>query len=99
MTEETEIACPRHGPTRSAAVCGHLTQNRGPALGFVENSDDPLDRQAWCYACEMVYQQEQDMTARFRAFVCHAEVCSACYDEIKAHHDFDAALGGEVSRP
>ncbi len=69
-----------------------------PALGFVENSDDPQDRQAWCYACELVYQQEQDMTARFRVFVCHAEVCSACYDEIKAHHDFDAALGGEVSR-
>lgn len=74
-----------------ASVCGHLVQNRGAALGFVENSADAGNRQGWCYACELVYLQEEDKTGRFRAFTRHTVVCSRCYEEIKAHHDFDAA--------
>ncbi len=97
MTDPIEIDCQRHGRSVSACVCGHLTDNRGPALGFVENSDAPGDRQGWCYACELVYLQEQDKTPRFRAFVLHSLVCAACYDEIKSHHDFDAAAGGPPS--
>ena len=85
------IHCERHGSTIIAAVCGHLVKNMGVPLGFVENSDDPEDKQGWCYACEMVFAQEQDKTPRFRAFCQHAVVCSKCYDEIKAHHQFDTA--------
>lgn len=91
VSDPIEIDCPRHGRSASACVCGHLAQNHGPALGFVENSDASEDRQGWCYACELVYLQEQDKTKRFRAFVRHTLVCAACYDEIKSHHDFDAA--------
>lgn len=58
-------------------------------MGFIENSDDPDNKQGWCYACELVYLQEGDKTQRFRAFTQHAVVCSQCYDEIKSHHDFD----------
>jgi hypothetical protein len=42
-----EIACEHHGKSRIASVCGHLVQNRGAPLGFIENSDDPDDEQAW----------------------------------------------------
>jgi len=84
--------CSRHGSsTITATVCGHLTNNKGPSLGFVENSSDPEDKQGWCYACELVFGQEQDKTPRFERFTQFAVVCSKCYDEIKAHHDFDAA--------
>lgn len=88
----SQIDCPCHGrSTAVASVCGHLVKNKGVALGFIENSDDPDDKQGWCYACELVYLQEEDKTERFRSFNHHAVVCPKCYDEIKAHHDFDAS--------
>jgi len=88
----SEIHCSHHGYSKLATVCGHLVQNNGIALGFIENSDDPNNKQGWCYACELVYLQEEDKTERFRSFTHHAVVCSQCYDEIKAHHDFDAPV-------
>ncbi|MCL2715966.1 MAG: hypothetical protein FWD68_15670 [Alphaproteobacteria bacterium] len=54
-TEQTEVTCHHHGRSRIASLCGHLVKNRGAALGFVENSNDPENRQGWCYACELVY--------------------------------------------
>jgi hypothetical protein len=91
MSDTSEIECRHHGRSRIASVCGHLVQNGGVALGFIENSDDPENKQGWCYACELVYLQEEDKTERFRAFNHHAVVCCLCYDQIKAHHDFDVA--------
>ena len=88
-----EIDCEQHGRSGAASVCGHLVRNFGVPLGFVENNDDPADKQGWCYACELVYDQERGMTPRFVAFCEHTVVCSRCYDEIKARHDFDAAAG------
>lgn len=88
-----EINCSCHGRSQTiSSVCGHLVQNRGVALGFVENSDDPENKQGWCYACELVYLQEEDKTERFRSFTHHAVICPNCYDEIKSHHDFDASI-------
>lgn len=97
MIEEIEIVCLCYGFMCSVVVCGYLIQNCGLVLGFVENSDDFLDRQVWCYVCEMVYQQEQDMMVCFCVFVCYVEVCLVCYDEIKVYYDFDVVFGGEVS--
>ncbi|MBM3116942.1 hypothetical protein [Jeongeupia naejangsanensis] len=88
-----EIDCPCHGGSQIiSSVCGHLVQNPGIALGFIENSDDPENKQGWCYACELVYLQEEDKTERFRSFTHHAVVCSHCYDEIKLRHDFDSSF-------
>lgn len=84
MSDALEIECEKHGRLVPASLCGHLVQNFGTPLGFVENSDDPLNKQGWCYACELVYNQEQDRTPRFLAFCNHTVVCSKCYDEIKA---------------
>ena len=89
MTDKIDINCPHHGQAALASVCGHLVQNHGVPLGFVENSDDPDDKLGWCYACELVYLQEEDRTERFRAFTQHAVLCSHCYDQVKAHHRFD----------
>jgi hypothetical protein len=86
------IKCSRHGSSKiTATVCGHLTNNKGASLGFVENCSDPEDKQGWCYACELVFSQEQDKTPRFERFTQFTVVCSKCYDDIKTHHDFDAA--------
>lgn len=90
-----QIDCAKHGRSAIASICGHLVKNSGAPLGFVENSDDPGNKQGWCYACELVFAQEEDKTPRFRAFCQHAVVCSKCYDQIKQHHDFDAAVGAE----
>lgn len=91
----TEIDCEFHGRLPLATVCGHLIKTRGTPLGFIENSDNPYDKQGWCYACEHVYLQEEDKTARFRAFTDFAVVCSRCYDEIKVHHNFDGIESAE----
>ena len=90
MGKPLEIDCDEHGRLAVASVCGHLVKNTGVALGFIENSDDPVNKQGWCYACELVYGQEGEMTPRFQAFCHHAVVCTRCYDEIKTRHDFDA---------
>jgi hypothetical protein len=93
MDPNLEIDCERHGRSIAAAVCGHVLQ-RGCPLGFVENSSDPLNLQGWCFACEHVYSQEEDKTARFLAFCNHTEVCSRCYDEIKSRHLFPRPVAG-----
>ena len=89
----SEIECEQHGRSVAASVCGHLVRNFGAPLGFIENNDEPENKQGWCYACELVFAQEEDRTPRFRAFCQHAVVCSKCYDQIKAHHDFDSEVG------
>jgi len=37
----------------------------------------------------LVYLQEEDKTERFRAFTQHSILCSHCYEQVKAHHQFD----------
>lgn len=87
--EPLMIECDCHGKSVTAAVCGHLVNNRRQPLGFIENSSDPDDLQGWCYACEYMFLQEEDKTEAFREFCNHAVVCRECYEEIKAFHDVD----------
>jgi hypothetical protein len=61
-----------------------------PKAGFVENCSDPNDQQAWCHACEALFQQEGGMTDAFLAFNGMSVVCVACYAEAKAHHSLPA---------
>lgn len=87
------IECDQHGPSAFGLVCRHLVQNNGHPLGFVENSDDPDDLQAWCYACEYFYQQQQDLTEEFEKFCDCAIVCTKCYADIKAKHSIASLFG------
>jgi hypothetical protein len=82
------INCGPHGTRISAVVCQHLMQTEPVPVGFVENSSDPNDLQAWCYLCEEAFQREGDMTEAFRAFNGMAVVCVTCYSEAKSRHAF-----------
>ena len=53
-------------------------------VGFVENSADPQDLQAWCDQCEAFFVREGEMTEAFKSFNDFRVVCSDCYAQIKA---------------
>lgn len=80
------IGCGEHGERISAVVCGHMLRGEPAPAGFVENSSDPSDLQAWCSACEALFVREGEMTDVFREFNRMAIVCTACYAEAKERH-------------
>jgi len=80
------VDCGPHGKRASAVVCKHLLQPYIEPSGFVENSDDPNDLQAWCGKCEKVFLLEGDMTDAFRQFNGMVIVCVVCYADAKAFH-------------
>lgn len=80
------IACGSHGSRVSAVVCRHMFGADRPPVGFVENSDDPNDLQAWCAMCEAKFEAEGGMTDAFREFNDMALVCVVCYTEKKQLH-------------
>lgn len=81
------INCGHHGERIATVVCQHLldTAEAAPA-GFVENSSDPTDLQAWCHACEEKYLAEGEMTESFKKFNGMTIVCIECYERIKSRH-------------
>ena len=79
------IECKSHGRANVAVVCCHMIASR-EAVGFVENSSDPDDLQAWCDACEEMFLQEGDKTDAFCAFNDMAVVCINCYASLKDRH-------------
>ena len=90
MTEEPlDINCDKHGKGIAAVVCRHLIRNTGQPLGFIENSRVKNDFQAWCFACEYVYEIEGEMTPKFREFCSFSMVCEQCYELRKEHHTVD----------
>lgn len=90
MSSETEplmVNCGEHGQRVATVICCHLLGGTDrPSAGFIENSSDPNDLQAWCHACEAKFEEEGDMTEAFRAFNDFAVVCITCYLAAKAHH-------------
>ena len=91
LTEPMTINCGPHGERISAVVCQHLLQERGAPFGFIENSSDPNDLQAWCYVCEDKFQSEGDRTDAFKEINGMAVVCVVCYAEAKARHTIPAS--------
>lgn len=81
--EPTTIDCEVHGTSRSAVVCRHHIRTSDLSVGFVENSSDPNDLQAWCDACEEMFLREQQLTETFRKFNDFAVVCIECYARLK----------------
>ena len=80
------VDCGPHGKRTSAVVCKHLMLSEPAPVGFVENSSDPNDLQAWCGVCEEAFQREGGMTESFREFDGMAIVCIVCYSEARARH-------------
>ena len=82
------VSCGLHGERRTAAVvCRHLLAEKARTVGFVENSSDPDDLQAWCFACEAMFEREDGMTDTFVAFTDMALVCVDCYADIRQRHE------------
>jgi hypothetical protein len=77
-----------HGTRVAAVVCGHMLDARDKIVGFVENSSDPNDLQAWCAECEEMFLLEQDKTPAFCEFNRMAIVCDLCYESLKEKHSF-----------
>lgn len=80
------VTCERHGELVAAVVCRHHLEVSDHPVGFVENSDDPNDQQAWCDNCEQLFLREGDMTEEFRRFNDFAVVCVNCYAQLRAVH-------------
>lgn len=86
-TEPLMLNCGEHGQRIATVVCGHMLGGGDrPSAGFIENSGDPNDLQAWCHACEAKFEEEGGMTEAFLAFNAVAMVCVDCYLAAKAHH-------------
>ena len=80
------INCGSHGERVAAVVCRHHLEVRDRVVGFIGNSDDPSDLQAWCDDCEDFFLREGDKTEEFLRFNNFAVVCVECYARIKASH-------------
>lgn len=83
--EPDYIDCKTHSKRVAAVVCGHMIK-ASHSVGFIENSSDPDDLQAWCARCEEMFLAEGDKTEAFVAFHNMAIVCDACYADLKAQH-------------
>lgn len=80
------LDCGIHGQRISTVVCAHMLPGEPAPCGFIENSAEPEDLQAWCYQCEEKFAQEGEMTEAFRKFNGMTLVCTDCYAEAKARH-------------
>jgi len=78
--------CSTHGTRVAAIVCCHMIRAKDRAVGFIENSSDPEDLQAWCNDCEHLFVEEADKTECFRKFNDFAVVCDFCYASLKERH-------------
>lgn len=84
------ISCDTHGDSRCAVVCGHMVHTKEKVVGFIENSSDPDDLQAWCFDCERVFKEENGMSEEFRKFNDMSVVCEHCYRELRKRHSTGA---------
>lgn len=82
-----EIEC-EHGKGTASVICCHQLNSVDP-VGFIENSSDFDDLQAWCYACEYLFQQEGGKTDRFKRFSNSRIVCEECYEKLKSVHSIE----------
>ena len=64
---------------------------RDGAVGFVENSSDPDDLQAWCDDCDDFFLREGDQPDDFLGFNDFVVVCVACYALLRSKHAREAA--------
>ena len=80
------VNCDTHGMQTGTIICRHIINAQDKIVGFVENSDDPQDLQAWCDACEALFLQEDGMTETFMQFCDAGVVCTDCYQLFKQRH-------------
>jgi len=85
------IICDIHGDRPCAIVCRHHLAALDRAVGFVENSKDPDDRQAWCDDCESLFLREGGKTKSFLEFNNFGVVCVDCFIRLRSRHSNEAS--------
>jgi hypothetical protein len=81
------VDCGKHGTQPGAVVCRHLVDAKDRDVGFVENSSEPDDLQAWCDDCEAMFEREGgEMTEAFKAFHDIKIVCDFCYAQLRERY-------------
>lgn len=85
------VTCGKHGERIAAVVCRHHINVQDRSVGFIENSSDPDDLQAWCDECEHVFLREGDKTDDFLRFNDFAVVCVVCYALLRSRHGLETA--------
>jgi hypothetical protein len=83
------VLCGTHGKQTPAVVCAHLLEETDRVLGFVENSSDPENLQAWCDDCERMFLREGSMTPAFLRFNDMQVLCVFCYERVREKHARD----------
>ena len=80
---EQGIECPVHGTTSGAYICSHL-MNEPRQRWFCDypSQDNPWP-DAWCSACERVFQTEGEWNENNEDDVDIRLVCGRCYEEQK----------------
>ena len=86
MRANLTIKCGTHGERVAAVVCGHMLLVSDKAWGFIENSSEPSDLQAWCTDCEAFFLNEGGISEEFEKFNDRQIVCDFCYATLKARH-------------
>ena len=79
------MACESHGNLQAAFVCQHLFSGSGRGFNWAEDPDDPDARcpDAWCNACEAIWQEEGEWNEHAMAFADIKVVCVLCYESIR----------------
>lgn len=85
-SESHTVNCNEHGSSIGTVICRHMLEAGNQSVGFIENSSDPEDLQAWCNRCEAMFLAEGDKTEAFVAFNNFAIVCTSCYAAFKTKH-------------
>lgn len=78
------VECATHGPAGGAYLCAHLLQQ--PVQTWFCNpptADEPCP-DAWCAACEQVFQQQGEWNEKNEGQADIRLVCQHCYDDARA---------------
>ena len=86
MSESTqEIQCSKHGSSKSTFVCTHLVNGKGLGFNYGYEPDEPdaLYPDAWCDACEAVWEEEGEWNDWSQAHADIKMLCSGCYQDLR----------------
>jgi hypothetical protein len=78
--------CDLHGVRESRFLCQHLTPE-SEGLGFVFGADD----EAWCVACERVWDAEREWNDVIAKQLSVKHVCDICFDDIRKRNELPVA--------
>lgn len=83
-TSSSDLHCDTHGPSGAAYLCVHLQQQPVQTWYCNPPSADQPCPDAWCAACERLFQQEGEWNEKNEGQVDIRMVCQQCYHDARA---------------